>query len=390
MFAALLAAAFAAAYPGVSGAANSSAGGFTVPKPAKISDVICLSGCTGLRASSPGGNIQITGSGLAAVESVSFRGDSGRIKVTPKSQSATRIESKVPNGAASGKLRVISAGGTASDFSEDRLEVGPAPTGNGAALTITDATASPVKAYQYGKKKPKLTFVLTGGKESNDLRVDISTDSGEVVTTRILRGVASGSTESVRWNGKTSSGKVARNGAYRFVVRSIDGTKAKLSSKLARTRKKAQRSSSTTDPFAFRMFGFIFPLRGAHSYGDSIGAGRGHQGQDVMANCGRPLVAARGGVVYYNEYQAGGAGNYLVINIAGPGNKSHVYMHMPSKSPLKVGTKVKTGQRVGSVGSTGRSSACHLHFEIWSSPGWYQGGTFTNPTGPLKRWDKYS
>jgi murein DD-endopeptidase MepM/ murein hydrolase activator NlpD len=65
-------------------------------------------------------------------------------------------------------------------------------------------------------------------------------------------------------------------------------------------------------------------------------------------------------------------------------------MHMPVRSPLKVGTQVKTGQRIGSVGTTGRSSACHLHFEIWSAPGWYQGGTFTNPTPLLRNWDRYS
>ena len=110
----------------------------------------------------------------------------------------------------------------------------------------------------------------------------------------------------------------------------------------------------------------------------------------MLAKCGTPLVAARGGVVYYNAYQAGGAGNYLVINISGTGGKSQVYMHMAQPSRFKVGSRVKTGQKIGVVGSTGRSTACHLHFEQWSSPGWYQGGTFLSPTDPLKRWDRYS
>jgi murein DD-endopeptidase MepM/ murein hydrolase activator NlpD len=51
---------------------------------------------------------------------------------------------------------------------------------------------------------------------------------------------------------------------------------------------------------------------------------------------------------------------------------------------------VRTGQRIGEVGETGNASGCHLHFEIWSAPGWYEGGNFLNPTKKLKRWDKWS
>jgi len=387
---AALAAFLGLAAPSLSSAVTTGGGGFTVPDPAVIDDVICLSGCTEMRTSSPGGSVQLTGSSLSGVESVSFAGNGRRIKVKPQTRSATRVEAKVPEGAKTGKLRVISSGGSTSGFSDETLGVGPAqPIGRVAALTITDASTSPSKAYQYGKKKPKLSFILTGGKETNDLRIDVTTASGEVVASRVLKGVAAGSSQSTTWNGKTSAGKIAPNGAYRFVVRGIDGTEAGLSRKLIRTRTKAKRGKAA-DPFAFKMYGYVFPVRGGHSYGDGIGAGRGHQGADVMADCGTPLIAARGGVVYYNEYQASGAGNYLVINISGPGTKSHAYMHLPVRSPLKVGTRVKTGQRIGSVGTTGRSSACHLHFEIWSSPGWYQGGTFTDPMGPLKSWDRYS
>ncbi|MFM8889412.1 MAG: M23 family metallopeptidase, partial [Solirubrobacterales bacterium] len=93
---------------------------------------------------------------------------------------------------------------------------------------------------------------------------------------------------------------------------------------------------------------------------------------------------------YWNDYQASGAGNYLVINLAGTGGQSHVYMHLSEPSPLKKGSFVRTGQRIGTVGTTGRSTACHLHFEHWSAPGWYQGGTFLDPTSQLKAWDRYS
>jgi hypothetical protein len=138
--------------------------------------------------------------------------------------------------------------------------------------------------------------------------------------------------------------------------------------------------------------GWKFPIRGPHTYGDGIGADRGdhkHQGQDVMAACGTKLVAARGGVVQYRGYQAGGAGNYIVID----GHKSKhdfVYMHLLKPALVAKGQTVATGQMIGKVGTTGSSSACHLHFEMWGLPGWYEGGSFINPTPHLKYWDSFS
>ena len=247
-------------------------------------------------------------------------------------------------------------------------------------------------------RRPVLNFVVNGSTPKVDLRVDVVNSSGDVVRSRFLTGVETGTTNRIGWSGMASKGKTAPNGAYHFVVRGNDGTAATLSTRLKRERRRAARVSrarkgATGDPFGFRMYGYMFPVRGPHTYGDGIGAarsGHSHQGQDVLAKCGLVLRAARAGVVYWNDYDAGGAGNYIVINTTGTGGKSHVYMHMPYQSPLKVGTKVKTGQIIGRVGTTGSSSACHLHFEIWSGPGWYQGGTFLNPTPSLKAWDQYS
>jgi len=138
--------------------------------------------------------------------------------------------------------------------------------------------------------------------------------------------------------------------------------------------------------------GWKFPIRGPHAYGDGIGAPRGdhlHQGQDVMAACGTKLVAARGGKVQYRGYQAGGAGNYIVID----GYKSpydFVYMHLKNPALAAKGQTVTTGQMIGKVGTTGSSSGCHLHFEMWGAPGWYEGGDFINPTPFLKEWDSFS
>ncbi len=127
--------------------------------------------------------------------------------------------------------------------------------------------------------------------------------------------------------------------------------------------------------------GSAFPVAGAHTYGGAgarFGAdrgGRSHQGQDVMAACGTPVVAARAGVVRINRFQSL-AGNYVVIDGV---DNDHAYMHLTAPSPLTVGQTVAAGQQIATVGNTGNSRGCHLHFEIWAEPGYQRGA----PVDPL-------
>lgn len=136
----------------------------------------------------------------------------------------------------------------------------------------------------------------------------------------------------------------------------------------------------------------VFPVRGKHDYGSSgarFGSGRSghsHQGQDVFARCGTPLVAARGGTVQFRDYHAA-AGHYVVIDNDGT-RADYAYMHLQSATPFRKGEEVATGQRIGSVGDSGNARGCHLHFEIWSSPGWYEGGRPIDPYRALKAWDR--
>jgi murein DD-endopeptidase MepM/ murein hydrolase activator NlpD len=132
--------------------------------------------------------------------------------------------------------------------------------------------------------------------------------------------------------------------------------------------------------------GLVFPVRGRHTFGIGAGTfgsprgGRVHQGQDVMAACGTPLVAAAGGVIARNTFQ-GLAGNYVVID-GRPAD--FVYMHLAARSPLAVGTPVRAGQPVGTVGATGNARGCHLHFEIWTEPGYQRGGQPIDPLPVLR------
>jgi len=127
----------------------------------------------------------------------------------------------------------------------------------------------------------------------------------------------------------------------------------------------------------------VFPVVGRVTYGDGLGSGRGHQGIDLMAKCGKRVVAALPGRVSWIKYQAGGAGHYVVID--GKGRRQDtVYMHLAKRPKVRKGQKVAAGQTLGRVGSTGNTTACHLHFEMWS-PAWSAGKPI-NPKPFLRRW----
>ncbi|MFT4228303.1 peptidoglycan DD-metalloendopeptidase family protein [Micropruina sp.] len=83
-----------------------------------------------------------------------------------------------------------------------------------------------------------------------------------------------------------------------------------------------------------------------------------HAGVDLQASCGTPIRAAADGVVQSVSYDSSG-GHRLVIGHAG-GLTTH-YLHALKRYQVRNGQKVKRGQVVGLVGSTGWSTSCHLH-----------------------------
>jgi murein DD-endopeptidase MepM/ murein hydrolase activator NlpD len=122
---------------------------------------------------------------------------------------------------------------------------------------------------------------------------------------------------------------------------------------------------------------YTFPVVGNHSYGDGFGAGRNHQGQDVFAKCGKDLVAVADGKIQLRDKHSS-AGNYVVLDVDGS-KTDFAYMHLKRRALFGEGARVKKGERIGAVGDTGNASGCHLHFEMWSRPGYYEGGE------PLRR-----
>lgn len=134
----------------------------------------------------------------------------------------------------------------------------------------------------------------------------------------------------------------------------------------------------------------VFPIGGPHTFGlaatNRFGGRRGHQGQDVFATCGTPLVSARTGTVTQATFEAR-AGNYVVITDTT--GESEVYMHMRAPAIVAPGSTVAAGEPIGAVGDTGDAQGCHLHFELWTAPGWYRGGHPVDPLAALRAWDRH-
>jgi hypothetical protein len=101
---------------------------------------------------------------------------------------------------------------------------------------------------------------------------------------------------------------------------------------------------------------FIRPLRGRLT----TRFGGGHRGIDIPAPAGTPVVAADGGTVIYAGF-SGSYGNHVKVRHSN--GFVTLYAHFSSIS-VKNGDSVFQGQEVGKVGSTGRSTGNHLHFEI--------------------------
>ncbi|MEY2441695.1 MAG: hypothetical protein QOJ46_1121 [bacterium] len=135
----------------------------------------------------------------------------------------------------------------------------------------------------------------------------------------------------------------------------------------------------------------VFPVVGAFSFGGAgarFGAGRPghiHQGQDIVAAAGLPVVAPYAGTVSSTSYQATGAGEYVVLDAVD--GRDYFFAHCTRGSTtVSPGAAVAAGAPLCRVGSTGTATGPHLHFEIWVV-GWrIKGGYPIDPLPELRAW----
>lgn len=105
----------------------------------------------------------------------------------------------------------------------------------------------------------------------------------------------------------------------------------------------------------------IWPVDGKLTSKFGNRRGRHHDGIDIATRKGADIAAAAGGKVVFSGWGPTGYG--LMIIIRHPNRLMTVYAHN-SKNYVKENTVVKQGQKIASIGSTGRSTGPHLHFEV--------------------------
>ena len=356
-------------------AASADTGGTSTPGLPQVSAIACLGStvpvCRARQTVVRGQEFVIRGRNLTRVKQVVFDGGRGRQDDAraPVTRSSSRYAvATVPAGARSGAL-VLRGPARTRLTQVDRVTVRQAPP-------VAPLDIAPGSSFFYaGRRQATFTFDVP---QATTAQVTLINEDSQAVVRSWSVPAEPGRQAHVRWDGRGANG-VEPAGRYAFRLVG------------------AASSSATTVPGSATKFFFadhLFPIRGPHNLGSSptnnFGGGgtRTHKGQDMFARCGTRLAAARGGTVQFAGYHSA-AGNYLVVDGADTGI-DYVYMHMRQPALVKTGDRVFTGQKVGEVGETGRASGCHLHFELWSAPGWYEGGSAFDPLPALKSWDAYS
>ncbi|HEX5979761.1 MAG TPA: M23 family metallopeptidase [Thermoleophilaceae bacterium] len=382
--------------PGAAAQTSRGGGGFFVSQP-KVLKVSCVSDCATKKRARGGSSLMISGAGLASAAKLLFHGSYGKrddVTTPVRPGSDTVLRARVPGAAVTGPVSVTTAQGATSPPSAPILILPPAPPAPNAVLSpvpgpadagapVIETGTSRTKAYVGARRAVTFSYRVSGAVPSALTVELVSGVDGSVIKSWAPVPPAAGEVESVSWNGRLGRA-AATPGRYSFRLTAATPTGA-----VARS---AQTGDLERD--AFDLYDHVFPVRGKHDFGSSgaqFGAGRSghsHQGHDVFASCGTRMVAARGGRVQFAQYHAA-AGNYIVIDGDGS-DVDYAYMHLAEPSPFRAGDRVFTGQRIGSVGDTGNAQGCHLHFELWGAPGWYDGGDPFDPLPALQAWDSWS
>jgi murein DD-endopeptidase MepM/ murein hydrolase activator NlpD len=243
-------------------------------------------------------------------------------------------------------------------------------------LPFTVSTRRP-KAFFDAQPPARFRYQFEGD-QPYDMEIQvIRRRTGNVKKSWIVPAVTPGERHIQDWDGELDAGGYAPMGGYRFKIRPLGAIDWAAGA-------------------SFSFYRHYYPVRGSHwsrggigEFGAPRSGGRRHIGYDVVAPCGTPLAAARGGYVQKRGYRPNLDGHFIVID-GRDTDYDYWYAHLRDPSWAEAGTRVRTKWQIGRVGRSGnaRSTPCHLHFELWK--GGYPDGYPVDPKPFLRDWDGWS
>ncbi len=354
------------------GVAFAGGGGVTPPEPPKVTDVVCISKCGGIHKATAGSKVQLSGRHLGHVSEVLFNAEGGgRIEADPIAVASRSVKVRVPEGAATGRPKVTDAYHSAT--SPTALKIVPRADPASGHFKLRNASAKPRRSYYYGRKKPRVTYMFTNS-EPTDVRID-------VVKRRRARSWTAGSSPPRSRTRPTRPNGAESGTASRLATAATSSASAPRAAAWSRPPTPGSRTTASSSRFAV-----VTPTAtGSAPRGPATPTRARTSSPAAAPRWSRPAAAGCSGRPTTER-----AGYYLVIDGKKTGH-DYVYMHLRRRSRLRKGQVVRTGQRIGVVGESGNATGCHLHFEEWSAPGWYEGGHFLRAiTRHLKKWDRWS
>ena len=296
--------------------------GATAPR---VKRFACRTACVSVGTARPGSLVRVYGKGLKNLGEVLFFGvdtdEADDAAVAPRKVGRRSVLVRVPRAAVTGRIGLRRVDGTRSPASKGTLTIAPGRRvaarrrrrrrGAGAEglLRLAQARLAVLRRRRRRGRATSTSSCCAAG-------------DGAVVTSWSEQAVEPGAPQTVEWDG-TVRGKVARQGLYRFAVTATDAPAS------APRRRSPRRTDRGRGARRLPLPQVPLPDHGRarlRRVAAAFGGGRGHQGQDVFAECGTPLVAARGGTVDFEQYQSR-AGNYVVIDGARTG-VDYAYMHL--------------------------------------------------------------
>ncbi|EEF26132.1 conserved hypothetical protein [Ricinus communis] len=112
----------------------------------------------------------------------------------------------------------------------------------------------------------------------------------------------------------------------------------------------------------------VKPAQLADTWGGARSGGRRHEGIDIFAKRGTPVLSSTEGIVLrVGTNRLGGQ----VVWVLGPGGQRHYYAHLERYGDVRAGMRVRTGSILGYVGNTGNAATTppHLHYGIYTAGG---------------------